>query len=300
MPVLYGEGYSNAFYRLQVEILQAVEDSSILGWMGAPSSGLLADDIESFGLFAAHPGTDASDLPRPIKSYERFWNDLPHATSSSYGLQSHLTGLKLQIALIGMDAIEQPTKIRPPHHYLALLPLTAVGEVNTKDPLCPPRFLTIPLACTSEAKGDFKRLRNKVYLSNYLAADLAAEPSNRFIEIRDVYVPSRRPTSSLPRPDRDEYPDEFFDLTYSIPTPTSWIPRETDLERGLIILHSDKIAYNNLISELQHHGNFHGAIDVGTSRFDTQTDTSAKDIRFDVILKDPRFSSPTSSTASAT
>lgn len=32
MPVLYGEGFAGAFYRLQVEILQATGDYSLLVW----------------------------------------------------------------------------------------------------------------------------------------------------------------------------------------------------------------------------------------------------------------------------
>lgn len=32
MPVLYGEGYPSAFYRLQVEIFQTTGDQTILAW----------------------------------------------------------------------------------------------------------------------------------------------------------------------------------------------------------------------------------------------------------------------------
>lgn len=32
MPIMYGEGYKRAFYRLQLEVFQAAEDYSLLAW----------------------------------------------------------------------------------------------------------------------------------------------------------------------------------------------------------------------------------------------------------------------------
>lgn len=55
MPLLYGEGGTRAFIRLQVEILQATDDQTIFAWSAPPgskdhsgASGLLADSPASF------------------------------------------------------------------------------------------------------------------------------------------------------------------------------------------------------------------------------------------------------------
>lgn len=38
MPIIYGEGYQSAFYRLQVEIFESTSDYSIFAWhFGNPS-----------------------------------------------------------------------------------------------------------------------------------------------------------------------------------------------------------------------------------------------------------------------
>lgn len=47
MPLLYGEG-SNAFMRLQLEIIESTNDESIFAWKLAVSSGLLAGSPTAF------------------------------------------------------------------------------------------------------------------------------------------------------------------------------------------------------------------------------------------------------------
>ena len=49
MPLLYGEGAANAFYRLQVEIMQRNDDESLLAWTSKrPASGALASSPACF------------------------------------------------------------------------------------------------------------------------------------------------------------------------------------------------------------------------------------------------------------
>lgn len=49
MPLLYGEGAANAFYRLQVEIMQRNDDESLFAWTSKrPASGALASSPACF------------------------------------------------------------------------------------------------------------------------------------------------------------------------------------------------------------------------------------------------------------
>lgn len=49
MPLLYGEGYTKAFYRLQEEILRRSNDYSVLAWSGGNRT------LKEIGIFAPHP-----------------------------------------------------------------------------------------------------------------------------------------------------------------------------------------------------------------------------------------------------
>ncbi|KAJ8522665.1 hypothetical protein ONZ45_g790 [Pleurotus djamor] len=50
LPIIYGEGYQGAFYRLQAEVIQRSEDRGIFFWTGTPSSvnSMLAATVAEF------------------------------------------------------------------------------------------------------------------------------------------------------------------------------------------------------------------------------------------------------------
>ncbi|OAA75436.1 Heterokaryon incompatibility [Akanthomyces lecanii RCEF 1005] len=73
MPLLYGEGGTRAFLRLQEEIMKASDDQSLFAWGGSTS---VAEDGQLTGLLAGSPA-DFSDCASIVVARQR-WNHQPY------------------------------------------------------------------------------------------------------------------------------------------------------------------------------------------------------------------------------
>jgi hypothetical protein len=95
MPILYGEGLSKAFKRLQLEILKLTADQSIFAWRSHKmESGLLADSPADF--------SDSGDIWP--------WNSQQHATIRPFSMSN--IGLSINLPLVQKKSIGSNLDIR--------------------------------------------------------------------------------------------------------------------------------------------------------------------------------------------
>lgn len=119
MPVFYGEGYTSAFYQLQVEIFREPEIILFLpGNSGMrenyyliktfklpimktrydqvhhkfASSNLFALNLESFSFLNRIP-------PRLFPNYRYSWNRMPKNKSDNFGVSVHASGQRFQLPM---------------------------------------------------------------------------------------------------------------------------------------------------------------------------------------------------------
>ncbi|KAL8963799.1 MAG: hypothetical protein Q9183_004946, partial [Haloplaca sp. 2 TL-2023] len=105
MPLLYGEGASNAFRRLQIEIISKSNDESIFAWRSKePASGMLAPSPSCFADMGDVKKIDPfergiRELPNKMKDSRVIYVKQPNAVELEYSrILSEIEGGKLQFA----------------------------------------------------------------------------------------------------------------------------------------------------------------------------------------------------------
>lgn len=212
MPIIYGEGESSAFYRLQIEIFESTGDISMLAWDGA----CLADEGDLWGyyyrptLFA--PSLDAfctaisgspprgNGIPQMLPSYHKTWSKIQRQPENVRGISTYTAGLRLQLALVPVDQEGEITSEEPDFH-IALLPVQLSGQ-----PMGP---LQNPVSCIgilfSTPSWKFGRVHRSLNasLTNFGAPNpttdiwtISAEILSTYIEkatLTEIFLPTKVP-----------------------------------------------------------------------------------------------------------
>jgi hypothetical protein len=197
MPLLYGEG-SNAFYRLQLEILKESDDESIFAWSHPRTfrSGLLATSVESFAGSADVACCDYWRLPSlGIAGYNRpsyyMSNKGLCFTGTPLMLTSHAADRKLGgcvVVVVPLNCIRHADNLEPP---ICLYLQRPGGADHEWVRILAHQVLSLDYMQQRRVKNDVENRLQSFYIRRN-SKFKAAIPAYHTIVFRDATINSKR------------------------------------------------------------------------------------------------------------